>query len=81
MRVGVSTDAGAHYGPVVTAQHRDMLEPMLLMRETGLLTPGTPPRAHLMVVPLFETIADLKAAPEIMRAPRTPWQDQRVRPI
>ena len=25
MRVGVSTDAGAHYGPVVTAQHRDCI--------------------------------------------------------
>ncbi|MDV2888478.1 aldehyde dehydrogenase family protein, partial [Alkalihalophilus pseudofirmus] len=24
-RVGVSTDAGAHYGPVVTAQHRDRI--------------------------------------------------------
>ena len=50
-----------------TTSLSDMLEPMLLMRETGLLTPGTPPRAHLMVVPLFETIADLKAAPAIMR--------------
>jgi phosphoenolpyruvate carboxylase len=59
-----------------TTSVSDLLEPMLMMRETGLLTPGTlaqagaaggPPRAALMVVPLFETIADLMAAPVIMR--------------
>ncbi len=51
-----------------TTSVSDLLEPMLLMRETGLLAPGATPRAALMVVPLFETIADLKAAPDIMRA-------------
>jgi len=49
-----------------TTSVSDLLEPMLLMRETGLLTPGAPPVADLMVVPLFETIDDLKAAPGIM---------------
>ena len=49
-----------------TTSVSDLLEPMLLMRETGLLTPGTAPDAALMVVPLFETIDDLKAAPDIM---------------
>jgi phosphoenolpyruvate carboxylase len=49
-----------------TTSVSDLLEPMLLMRETGLLSPCSPPVADLMVVPLFETIDDLKAAPEIM---------------
>ena len=47
----------------------DMLEVYVLMKEAGLYTPPTadaPPSARLMVVPLFETIADLEAAPEIM---------------
>jgi phosphoenolpyruvate carboxylase len=51
-----------------TTSLSDLLEPMLLMREAGLLQPGPVPRAALMVVPLFETIADLEAAPGIMRA-------------
>ena len=41
------------------------------MKEAGLYTPATadiPPTARLMVVPLFETIADLEAAPAIMTA-------------
>jgi phosphoenolpyruvate carboxylase len=50
-----------------TTSLSDLLEPLILMRETGLLAPGTPPRPALMVVPLFETIADLEAAPAIMR--------------
>ena len=51
-----------------TTSLSDLLEPMLLMREAGLLEPGPVPLAQLMVVPLFETIADLEAAPGIMRA-------------
>jgi phosphoenolpyruvate carboxylase len=47
-----------------TTSLSDLLEPMVMMREAGLLTPGAGP--HLMVVPLFETIADLEAAPAIM---------------
>ena len=45
----------------------DLLEPMLLMREAGMLAPGATPHPDLMVVPLFETIADLEAAPDTMR--------------
>jgi len=33
MRVGISTDAGAHYGPVVTAQHKARVEAWI---ETGV---------------------------------------------
>ncbi len=45
----------------------DLLEPMILMQETGLLVPGEAPEAKLMVVPLFETIADLENAAPVMR--------------
>ncbi len=49
----------------------DLLEVMLLQKETGLLQgrlgdPGEPAQAGLMVIPLFETIPDLRAAQHIM---------------
>ncbi len=43
----------------------DLLEVFILLKEVGLYAPG---RANIMVVPLFETIADLEAAPAIMAA-------------
>ncbi|RDU96571.1 phosphoenolpyruvate carboxylase [Trinickia dinghuensis] len=51
----------------------DLVEVLLLQKETGLLegTLGSGHAAHaknaLMVIPLFETIADLRNAPVIMR--------------
>jgi phosphoenolpyruvate carboxylase len=42
----------------------DLLEVMLLQKETGLLHDG---EHSLMVIPLFETIPDLQRAAEIMR--------------
>ncbi|MBV8627001.1 MAG: phosphoenolpyruvate carboxylase, partial [Paraburkholderia sp.] len=50
----------------------DLVEVMLLQKETGLLTgllgdPDQPAQAGLMVIPLFETIPDLRNAPHIMR--------------
>jgi len=50
----------------------DLVEVMLLQKETGLLqgalgNPVDPARAGLMVIPLFETIPDLRNAPHIMR--------------
>ncbi|WP_258002259.1 phosphoenolpyruvate carboxylase [Burkholderia sp. WAC0059] len=50
----------------------DLLEVMLLQKETGLLTgrlghADDPAKAGLMVIPLFETIPDLRNAPHIMR--------------
>ena len=41
LRVGVSTDAGAHYGPVVTAQHRE--------RVAGWIEKGVQEGAELVV--------------------------------
>ncbi|HEY1608019.1 MAG TPA: phosphoenolpyruvate carboxylase [Paraburkholderia sp.] len=50
----------------------DLLEVMLLQKETGLLTgrlghADDPATASLMVIPLFETIPDLRNASHIMR--------------
>jgi len=44
----------------------DLLEVHLLLKEAGLYTPGDTPKAHIMAVPLFETVADLERAPGIM---------------
>ena len=44
----------------------DMLEVAVLLKEAGLFTPGDPPACAIRIVPLFETIADLQAAPRIM---------------
>ncbi|QJR16937.1 phosphoenolpyruvate carboxylase [Usitatibacter palustris] len=45
----------------------DMLEVAVLLKEAGLVTPGEKPTSRLQIVPLFETIADLRRAPETMR--------------
>jgi phosphoenolpyruvate carboxylase len=45
----------------------DLLEAALLLKEAGLVVPGDPPTAALQIVPLFETIKDLRNAPSIMR--------------
>ena len=55
-----------------TEEASDLLEVLLLMKECGLLhgtlsADGPPARAELIVVPLFETIGDLRRAEPIMR--------------
>ena len=50
-----------------TASVSDLLELWIMLKEAGLYRPGDPPTASIMVVPLFETIGDLEAAPQIMR--------------
>lgn len=63
--------ARTRYGPGAIARAiiskadsvSDLLEVYLLLKEAGLYAPG---RADMMVVPLFETIGDLEAAPAIM---------------
>ncbi len=56
-------DKGAH---VVSMTHHpaDLLTVFLLAREVGLYRPGKP--LPLDVVPLFETLEDLKRAPEVL---------------
>jgi phosphoenolpyruvate carboxylase len=46
----------------------DLLEVYVLLKEAGLYAPGDPARSPIIVAPLFETIADLQAAPATMRA-------------
>ncbi|WP_026046813.1 phosphoenolpyruvate carboxylase [Sphingomonas sp. PAMC 26621] len=67
--------AHATYGPACIVQHivsmaqsvSDLLELNVLLKEVGLYRPqGDTPSAAIMAVPLFETIGDLEAAPEIM---------------
>lgn len=67
--------AHATYGPACIVQHivsmaqsvSDLLELNVLLKEVGLYRPqGETPTAAIMAVPLFETIGDLEAAPEIM---------------
>ncbi len=51
----------------MTHDASDMLEVMLLARETGLWDPGRTDTAVIDFVPLLETIDDLKAGSELMR--------------
>lgn len=44
----------------------DVLEVALLLKEVGLLRPGELPDLHLNIVPLFETIADLRGCGQVM---------------
>ena len=46
----------------------DVLEVAVVLRETGLLQPGDDPRLPLDIVPLFETIDDLRGAATIVTA-------------
>ncbi|RZF65534.1 phosphoenolpyruvate carboxylase [Sphingomonas populi] len=72
--VRAAAEAHAKYGPgcitnyiVSMAQSvSDLLEINVLLKEVGLYRPGAAPTAAIMAVPLFETIGDLEAAPEIM---------------
>ncbi|MBY0491704.1 MAG: phosphoenolpyruvate carboxylase [Gemmatimonadaceae bacterium] len=45
----------------------DLLEVALLLKEAGLASGGTPPMLGLDIIPLFETIADLRRAGDTMR--------------
>jgi len=68
--------ASVRYGPKAidtyviskTTGVSDLLEVYVLLKEVGLYAPGDPARSPILVAPLFETIADLRAAPTTMRA-------------
>jgi phosphoenolpyruvate carboxylase len=72
--VRAAAEAHERYGPAAIENYvvsmaksvSDLLEVQLLLKEAGLYRP--PAHPAVMVVPLFETIADLEAAPGIMRA-------------
>jgi phosphoenolpyruvate carboxylase len=50
----------------MTAGPSDVLEVALMLKEAGLLVPGQEPRSAVNIVPLFETIGDLRACGGIM---------------
>ncbi len=75
--VQAAAEAHARYGPASITHYliskaesvSDMLEVNILLKEAGLwqaAEDGGTPRAPIMAVPLFETIADLEMAPKIM---------------
>ncbi len=74
--VHAAAEAQVKYGRACIRQYivsmgqsvSDLLEIHLLLKEAGLYVPGEQPQAHVMAVPLFETVADLERAPGIMRA-------------
>ena len=74
LRAAFGAEAIRHYIISHTETVSDLLEVLLLQKECGLmqgsLAPGEASRAavDLIVVPLFETIEDLRAAEPIMRA-------------
>lgn len=45
----------------------DILEPLVLLKQAGLVRGGPQPHTMIKISPLFETIGDLEAAPEIMK--------------
>ncbi|MBB5712984.1 phosphoenolpyruvate carboxylase [Sphingomonas xinjiangensis] len=56
-----------HYIVSMAQSVSDLLEVHVLLKEAGLYVPGDQPRADIMAIPLFETIADLEGAPAIMQ--------------
>jgi len=58
----------AQYVISKSATVSDLLETALLMKETGLFLPGGRPQARLRIVPLFETIEDLRQSAAVMGA-------------
>lgn len=64
------------YGPGAIANYviskaasvSDMLEVAILLKEAGLFTPGETPSCALRIVPLFETIEDLRESSAVMGA-------------
>jgi len=58
--------AVANYVISKAATPSDLLETALIMKETGLFLPGAEPRAAMRIVPLFETIDDLRRSAGVM---------------
>ena len=56
----------AQYVISKAATPSDLLETALLMKEAGLFLPGEKPGARLRIVPLFETIDDLRRSASVM---------------
>ena len=59
-------DVIPNYVISMTAAPSDVLEVALLLKEVGLLVPGEEPRSAVNIIPLFETIDDLRRCGAIM---------------
>ena len=59
-------DALRNYIVSMTNGVSDLLEVALLLKESGLLNPGPVPRLQLNLIPLFETIGDLRNSAQVM---------------
>jgi phosphoenolpyruvate carboxylase len=59
-------EALPHYIISKTTSASDLLETALLLREVGLFVPGAHPRVTMRIIPLFETIDDLRRCAQIM---------------
>jgi len=68
LKTGFGERAVANYVISKAGSASDLLETTLLMKEAGLFRPGETPQARLRVVPLFETIADLRESTAVMSA-------------
>lgn len=70
IREAIAAEPASIRSYIISMTHgvSDMLEVLLLMKERGLYAPvGAPPVRTLQVVPLLETIDDLKHGPELLR--------------
>jgi phosphoenolpyruvate carboxylase len=56
----------ANYIISKAANVSDMLEVAIMLKEAGLFTPGEVPTCALRIIPLFETIEDLRASADVM---------------
>ena len=68
LRRSFGEDAIANYVISKAGSVSDMLEVAVILKEAGLFTPGDRPACPLRIVPLFETIDDLRASVEVMDA-------------
>ena len=88
--VAAAADARKRFGPRAVPRYvishcdsvSDLLEVGVLLREAGLLRPGTPPALGMDIIPLFESVADLeRGAAVVDRALKLPlyraWIDSR----
>ena len=73
--VDAAARALADFGPKALGRYvvskssslSDVLEPLVLLKQAGLVEGGPRPSTRILVSPLFETIADLSAGPDILR--------------
>ena len=62
----LGAEAIPNYVISMTAGPSDVLEVALLLKEAGLLVPGQEPHLAINIIPLFETIEDLRGCGAIM---------------